>query len=93
MLFRSMKAMGFSQSYVLGIGLAEAALLAIGAFLPAFAVSALILWLIEWLTHLPTSITPALAGTVAGIVLAMCVMSAVAAMRRIARAAPAELYR
>jgi putative ABC transport system permease protein len=91
--FATMKAMGFSQSYVLGIGLAEAVLLALGAFLPAFAISAVLLWSIEKLTHLPTSITPALAATVGGIVLSMCALSATAAVRRIARAAPAELYR
>lgn len=91
--FATMKAMGFSPVYVLGVGVLEAALLAFGAFVPAFAVSALILWLIEGATHLPTSLTPLLAASVFAIALPMCLLSAAFALRRIARAAPAELYR
>jgi putative ABC transport system permease protein len=91
--FATMKAMGFSHSFVLGVGLFQAAFLALGAFLPALIVAALILAVIERLTHLPTSITPGLSGMVLGIVLSMCLLAAFSALRRIARAAPAELYR
>lgn len=91
--FATMKAMGFSQSFVLGIGVAQAAFLALGAFIPAIAVAALILSTIERLTHLPTAITPELSANVLAIVLSMCALAAFSAVRRIARAAPAELYR
>jgi putative ABC transport system permease protein len=91
--FATMKAMGFSPLYVFGVGVLEAALLALGAFIPAFALSALILSLIESATHLPTGLTPLLAATVFAIAVPMCLLSAAFALRRIARAAPAELYR
>jgi hypothetical protein len=42
---------------------------------------------------LPTAVTPVLALSVMAIALPMCLLSAVVALRRIARAAPAELYR
>ena len=91
--FATMKAMGFSQSFVLGVGVAQAAFLALGAFVPAILIAGAILATIEHLTHLPTAITPALSATVLAIVLSMCALAAFSAVRRIARAAPAELYR
>jgi putative ABC transport system permease protein len=91
--FATLKAMGFSPLYVFGIGAFEAAMLAFGAFVPAFLAAAIILFGIEKATHLPTVVTPRLAVTVLAIALPMCLLSAVVALRRIARAAPAELYR
>jgi putative ABC transport system permease protein len=91
--FATMKAMGFSPLYVFGVGAFEAAMLAFGAFVPALLVSTLILFWIERATHLPTAVTPLLALTVMAIALPMCLLSAAVALRRIARAAPAELYR
>jgi len=91
--FAILKAMGFSPAYVLGIGASEAAMLAFGAFVPAIVLSAAILLVIERATHLPTAVTPGLAITVLAIALPMCLLSVAVALRRIARAAPAELYR
>ena len=91
--FATMKAMGFSQSFVMGVGLAQATFLALGSFLPAIAIAAVILATIERLTHLPTALTPELSANVLAIVLVMCMLAAFSAVRRIARAAPAELYR
>jgi putative ABC transport system permease protein len=91
--FATMKAMGFSPAYVFGVGAFEAAMLALGAFVPAIAASAAVLFVIERTTHLPTAVTPVLALSVMAIALPMCLLSAVVALRRIARAAPAELYR
>ncbi len=90
--FATLNAMGFGTVFVYGIGVLEAAILAIGAFIPGFAVAAAVLWLIERLTHLPTAATLLLAFTVLGIVLAMSALAAASAIRRIAHADPAELY-
>ena len=90
--FATLNAMGFRRFFVYGIGVLEAAILAIGAFIPGFAAAAGVLWLIERLTHLPTAATPTLAFTVFMIVLGMSALAAASAIRRIAHADPAELY-
>jgi putative ABC transport system permease protein len=90
--FATMKAMGFAQSFVFGVGVIESVLMALAAFVPAFFAAALILLLVDVLTHFPTAISPALILEVLGIVLLMALVSAAIAVRRIAHADPAELY-
>lgn len=90
--FATLNAMGFGHLFVFGIGVLEAMILAITAFIPAFVVAAIILGIIESLTHLPTAATPLLAVTVLLIVLAMSALAAASAIRRVAHADPAELY-
>lgn len=90
--FATMKAMGFAQSFVFGVGVLESVFMALAAFVPAFVVAALILLLVDVLTHFPTAISPLLILEVLGIVLLMALVSAAVAVRRIAQADPAELY-
>lgn len=90
--FATMKAMGFSTLFVLGVGLCETTLLAVAAFVLALVAGAALLAAVQWSTHLATTISPGLAIGVLALVLLMCFVSGVAVVRRIAAADPAELY-
>lgn len=91
--FAVLKAMGFRATFVFGVGLSEIVLLALGAFLPALAVCAIVLWAIELATKLPTALTPLIVLETLCIVLAMGLASGVSVIGRIARADPAELFK
>lgn len=90
--FATLKAMGFSIAFVLGVGLCETALLAIAAFVAALAAGSVLLAAVQWSTHLETAVSASLAAGVLAIVLCMCFVSGFAVVRRIAKADPAELY-
>ena len=90
--FATLNAMGFGSLFVFGIGVLEALMLAVAAFIPAFVIAAIILGIVQSLTHLPTAATPLLGVTVLLIVLAMSGLAAASAIRRVAHADPAELY-
>lgn len=90
--FATLKAMGFSTSFVLGVGLCETVLLALAAFVLALAAAILLLAAVQWATHLETAVSAGLAASVLAIVLSMCFVSGFAVARRIAQADPAELY-
>ena len=90
--FATLKAMGFTPRFIIGIGLFEALLLAGAALTPAFVLGFVILWLVEAITHLPAGINFRLTLEIILIVLAMSLFSSVSALRRIGKADPAELY-
>lgn len=90
--FATLKAMGFSPRFIIGIGLFEAFILAGGALVPAFIGATVILWLVEAATHLPAGIGLFLALEIVLIVLAMALFSSFSVLRRISAADPAELY-
>jgi putative ABC transport system permease protein len=90
--FATMKAMGFADIRVYGVGGAQAVLLALGGLVPALFFGALVLALIQYQTHLETF--PGL-GLVAAMILLALVLAAGAAsiaLRRVVRADPAELF-
>jgi putative ABC transport system permease protein len=87
-----LKAMGFNAPFVYGVGAAQAALLALGGLVPALLLGGVVLWGIEYQTHLPTGLGLGLIGTMLGIALLLAAGSAVIALRRLARADPAELF-
>jgi putative ABC transport system permease protein len=90
--FATLKAMGFAPAFVYGVGLLEAALLAVGAFLPAIIVGTGVLWSVWRLTHLATMPSIPLVGLVLVIALAMSLLAALTAVRPVQRADPAALY-
>jgi putative ABC transport system permease protein len=90
--FATLKAMGFGPAFVYGVGLLEAALLAIGAFIPAIIAGAGILWSVWRTTHLATTLTWWLSGLVLAIALAMSLLAALTSLRPVQRADPAALY-
>ncbi len=91
--FAVLKAMGFRPEFVFGVGLSEVLLLALAAFVPAFVLAALILWVIELATKLPMGLTFTITLETLLIVLAMGIASGLSVIGRIARADPAELFK
>jgi putative ABC transport system permease protein len=90
--YATLRAIGFSNSFVSGIVLQEAAILAVLGYLPGVA----IVW---WLygkaaaaTNLPLYITQERAVTVFLMTLAMCAVSALMAVRKVRRLDPAEVF-
>ena len=90
--FAVLKAMGFNTEFVFGIGIVEAGLMALAAFVPAVIAGWLLLLAVERATHLPTALTLDLMLRVLAIVFAMTLVSAGFALRRLVRADPASLY-
>jgi putative ABC transport system permease protein len=90
--FAVLKAMGFNAGFVYGVGMLEAGLMAVAAFVPALIAGWLILVSVERATHLPTALTLDLALRVLAIAFAMTLVSAGLALRRLDRADPANLY-
>ena len=87
-----LKAMGFSAGFVYGVGAAEAVLLALGGLIPALALGALVLGFIQVRTHLPAALGFELIFVMLGIALVLAAGAAAIALRRLARADPAELF-
>lgn len=90
--FATLKAMGYSAGFVLGVGASETAGIAGAAYALALAGGAGILAAVQSATHLSAALSPQLAATVFGIVISMCALAAFVVVRRIMRSDPAALY-
>jgi putative ABC transport system permease protein len=90
--YATMKAMGFGNRFVYGIGITQNLIFIAFSFLPAFLMSAGLFHLVYVLSRLPTRMTLRLAVTVLLLTLVMGVVAGLLAMRRIRRADPADLF-
>lgn len=90
--YATFKAMGYPQSFFLGIVFEEAIILAVLGFVPGVLLAMLLYAFVANVTGLPLSMNAwrpviVLLGTIA-----MCSLSGAIATRRLARANPADLY-
>lgn len=90
--YATLRAIGYTNRFVSGIVLQQAAILAVLGFLPGVAV----VW---WLygkaaaaTNLPLQLTGERALTVFALTLAMCALSSLLAMRKVRRLDPADVF-
>lgn len=90
--YATFKAMGYGQSFFMGIVLEEALILGTLGFLPGFAVGATILTVMGKVTTLPLAMTPSMAVTVFVGTVAFSGLSGLIATRRLAAADPADLF-
>lgn len=90
--FATLAAIGFHPAFFFGVGICESFLLGFAAFVPAFAISAIVLAMIELTTSLPSHVTMGLSLEILLIVAVMCGICSLSVVRRIARADPADLY-
>jgi putative ABC transport system permease protein len=90
--YATLKAMGYTRGYLARIVLQEALILAALGFLPGLLVSELLYCLTAWKTRLPMAMTLLRVASVLGLSLAMCVISGLAALRKLHQADPADLY-
>lgn len=90
--YATLKAMGYTHGYLVGVVLREATLLAIFSYVPAFALSMLVYQQAGAATHLPVAMNFERAIVVFGLTLFMCCASAALAIRKLRSAEPAEIF-
>ena len=90
--YATFKAMGYGQSFFLGIVFEEALILAILGFIPGFIVATGLLAGMEKVTTLPLAMTGSMAAMVFVGTLVACSLSGAIATRRLAAADPADLF-
>ena len=101
--YATLKAMGYSNAYLTRVVLQQSVLLAIVGYIPSLFISWGLYWLVEWLSGMPM-LTSAfdselrvlmdwkIAVTVLFLAIAICVVSGMAALRKLYQADPADLF-
>jgi putative ABC transport system permease protein len=90
--YATLKAMGYRDRYLFGVVIQESLILSVFGFLPGLAISTLMYRFAEDATLLPLKMLPGRVAVVYGLTLLMCVVSGAFAMRRLRRAAPADIF-
>jgi putative ABC transport system permease protein len=90
--YATLKAMGYSNHYLSGIVLQEAAWLAALGYLPGIGVTLGLYHVTAQATRLPLELTPALALAVLALTGGMCGCAGVIALRKVRSADPAEVF-
>lgn len=90
--FATMKALGYPQWYISGIVLLQATAIAVVGYIPGLIVARIAYGCTARLAHIPMRLGLAEAGVVLLLAIAMCVAAALASLRKVARAEPADLF-
>ncbi len=90
--YATLKAMGYTDGYLLGVVFQEAIFLAGLGYIPAFALSILLYDLTANATLLPVAMTLNRAALVLGLAVTMCFISGAIAVRRLRAADPADIF-
>lgn len=90
--YATLKAMGYSDAYLIGVLLQEALLLAALGFIPGFLLSTGLYALFKSATLLPIAMKLSRATTVLVLTLVMCVGAGAIAMRKLQQADPADIF-
>ena len=90
--YATLKAMGYTHRYLVGVVMREAALLAVLGYVPALLLAAALYEQAGAATHLPIRLTVARSAGVFALTVFMCCGSAALAIRKLRSAEPAEVY-
>ncbi len=90
--YATFKAMGYHQSFLLGVVFEEAVILALAGFLPGIIISTGLYSILSNATNLPIEMDASRALMVLAGTLFSCVISGAIATRRLATADPADLF-
>jgi len=90
--YATLKAMGYSNAFLAGVVIQQAVILAALGFLPAVGLSMLLYRVSGEATRLPLVMTSERGVLVLGLTIAMCVLSALMALRKVRSADPAEIF-
>lgn len=90
--YATLKAMGFTDGYLVGIVFYEALLLSAIGYLPGILFSAGLYQVTARATNLPMMLYPLRSLEVFGLTLVMCTLAGLLAMRKLRRADPAEVF-
>ena len=91
--FATLKAMGFSDAYLVGVVLQQALFLSILGFIPALAAVQGLFMVVGNLTGLLLFLTVGRIAFIFVLTVAMCMVSGIIAVRRVVQADPAEVFR
>jgi putative ABC transport system permease protein len=90
--YATLKAMGYSERYISGVVLQQAAILSVMGYVPALLMAFVIYALTETMTKLPVSMTAPRAVAVFLLTLVMCALAGFLSARIVRTADPAELF-
>ncbi|MGL4465387.1 MAG: ABC transporter permease [Planctomycetia bacterium] len=90
--YATLKAMGYTDRYLAGVVVAEGLMLAAAGYVPALAVSAVLYEATRLGANLPMQLTWERCLQVLLLSAGMCIVAALASIRRIQKADPAELF-
>jgi putative ABC transport system permease protein len=90
--YATLKAMGYTNRYLAGIVMQQAAWTAVLGFVPGWILSGLLYQLTSQVTNLPIEMNVARAVVVFALATAMCAGAGMLALRHVYRADPAELF-
>jgi putative ABC transport system permease protein len=90
--FATLKAIGYSDRYVIGVVLQEAVLLGTLGFIPGFLLSLVLYHFLSGSTGLPMRALPDRVLLIFSLTLGMCVVSGLIALRKVQTADPAEVF-
>jgi len=90
--YATLKAMGYSDAYLIGVLTQEALLLAALGFVPGFLLSSGLYNLFQSATLLPIGMKLSRAITVLGLTMIMCVGAGAIALRKLQQADPADIF-
>lgn len=90
--YATLKAVGYTNGFLMRVVLSEALLLALTGFLPGLLVSWQLYRITASATLLPLAVNPVLMVSVLGLTVAMCSVSAIIAVRKVRTADPAEIF-
>ncbi len=90
--FATLKAMGFSNFFIYGVGVKQALLYALMSYFPSLLLASLVYKIVHYLSRMPMDMTFLLALFVFAMTLLMCVLSSILGLQKIRKTDPAELY-
>lgn len=90
--YATLKAIGYRNSYLVQVVLAQAAFYALAAFLAAWAAGIVLFHLIGEIALLPLRMTAGIALAILALTLGMCLLSGLLAVRRVLAADPADVF-
>jgi putative ABC transport system permease protein len=90
--YATLKAMGYSARYLTSVVLQQSVLLALVGYVPSLAASWGLYWFVGGQSGLPMIMTWQIAVTVLLLAVLMCVLSGLAALRKLFQADPADLF-
>ena len=90
--YATLKAMGYTDSFLFGVVIKESMILSVLGFVPGVVLSQVVYWIAYQATLLPLRMDPIRVTAVYVLTAVMCVFSGALAMRRLRLADPAEIF-
>ncbi|MDZ4656440.1 MAG: FtsX-like permease family protein [Bythopirellula sp.] len=90
--YATLKAMGYTANYLTKVVLLQSVLLALVGYVPSLVISWGLYRLLEALSGMPMVMTPGIMISVLSLAILMCVISGMAALRKLYQADPADLF-